>query len=53
MGKSPTGMLRGEIMFGLEKIEKLEKMVNQLNERINDLDAEVNVLRNELKRSKK
>ena len=44
-------MLRlwGDFMFGLEKIPRLEKLVQELNEKVNELDTEVNILRNEVK----
>ena len=40
-------------MFGLEKIEKIEKLVKDLNEKVIDLEAEVSVLRGELIKLKK
>lgn len=36
-------------MFGLEKIEMMEKIIKQTRDRMHDLDAEINVLRNEVK----
>ena len=41
------------LMFGFEKIIVLEKTVAELRERVDDMEAEIGVLRNEIKKMKK
>ena len=39
----------GDEVFGLEKIAAMEKLVTHLQEKVESLEAEVGVLRNEVK----